>query len=605
MSDQPIVTPWITIPTLELQPYERYLPTAFDESLTLLQKVNKLLNYVNDIGGLLNGIGTQWNEIVDWVMNDGLTQAVNAQLTTWLNDGTLATILGDLLNQIKQDLPFINLKNYIESNSLSQTVGFQDCLDLAKTGGGVSIIIPPAYVVTTIAELVIYSNTKIEAYGATIQRNHTGYLLMNGVRGSLTATGYNGNGNIVIEGGTWNINGVNQPSTASGFAFAHGKNLVFRDLTMKDANSHSIEINSSMNVLIDNVKCLGLSAAAENPTAEAIQLDFAGADGFPAFGAYDKTTCKNITWRKCYFGASGSVGTTAVARGMGTHGAYIGAWHENIVIEDCVFDGLPDYGINSYNWRNVRILNNTFLDCSGGIILYVPYKTTDQFDVNGNAVSGFQDCDNYNIYGNRLKGIIDKNHIRIYGTSTAKIVNCKIHHNTIEDSAGNAACIFGEYFDNLDVSHNTIRHIQNTGISVDNGTGFKAIANRCKDLNGNGITVSTLVDGVTIAENSISEVDNNGILISNTITNFTLIGNRTRNVNRVNGAYDHIHIVTSCSRGSLTGNIAKDVTNIANYALYITSTCSDIVRTGNVWRGVGSLGRVFDTTVSVAGGDLT
>ena len=30
---------------ITLQRYERYLPTAFDESLTLLEKMNKLIEY--------------------------------------------------------------------------------------------------------------------------------------------------------------------------------------------------------------------------------------------------------------------------------------------------------------------------------------------------------------------------------------------------------------------------------------------------------------------------------------------------------------------------------------------------------------------------------
>jgi hypothetical protein len=597
---QPTITPWQTIPTMNFQEYERYLPSAFDEELTLLQKLNKLIKYTNDIGGLLNGIGAQWNEIVAWVMGEGLTDAVRDQLTIWLNDGTLANII----EQMVTALPFINVKRYIEVNNLSQTVGFQNCLDLAKTAGGIHLIIPQGYTLTTTAELTIYANTKISAHGASIKRNHSGYLLMNGVRGTLTATGYNGNGNITIEGGLWDINGVTQSSTASGFAFAHARDLVFRDLTMKDANSHSIECNSSFRVLFDNVKCIGLSASASNLTAEAIQLDFAGADGFPAFGAYDGTVCKAITFRKCYFGSSGTSGTTAVARGMGSHGAYMGAWHESILIEDCMFDGVTDYGMQAYNWKNVKIVNNTFLNSEGGIILYVAFKDTDKFDVNGNPASSFQDADNFLISGNKFKGIKTKNHIRIYGTTDAKIRNCKIVNNTIEDAGGNAACVFGQYFDNLDVSHNTIRGIQNTAIAVSYGTSLKVIANRCLDLTGNGISVTGGTVNVTIAENSLGDIDSHGILVSDNVTEFTIVGNRTRNINRVNSTYNHVHIVSTCSRGTLVGNVAKDGTNKGNYALYVTNTCSDIVRTGNVWKGIGSLGVIYDTTVTTDKGDL-
>jgi hypothetical protein len=282
----------------------------------------------------------------------------------------------------------------------------------------------------------------------------------------------------------------------------------------------------------------------------------------------------------------------------------MGAWHENITIDDCVFDGVTDYGIQSYNWRNVKICNNTFLNSPGGIILYVPYKDTDKFDVNGNPATSFQDCDNYNIYANKFSGIVDKNHIRIYGTVDAKILNCKIHHNTIENASGNSACVYALYFENLDVSHNTIQNIINTAISVQFGTGFKAIGNRLKNLNGNGISVTGATTNVTIAENSITDVDGHGILISDNITEFSITGNRTTAVNRLNLTNNHIHIVSTSRRGSITGHIAKDGTNKADYALYVTNSCSDIVRTGNVWRGIGKTGVIYDTTITTAGVDL-
>ena len=104
MADKPNVTTWKDIPIISLQQYERYLPSAFDEELTLLQKLNKVIKYLDDIGVLLNGIGTQWNQIVDWVMGAGLEDAVNAKLTEWLNDGTLQTIIDAVLNGLVDDL---------------------------------------------------------------------------------------------------------------------------------------------------------------------------------------------------------------------------------------------------------------------------------------------------------------------------------------------------------------------------------------------------------------------------------------------------------------------------------------------------------------------
>ncbi|MGA9220651.1 MAG: hypothetical protein WBZ57_05590, partial [Pseudomonas graminis] len=317
---KPDITVWQTIPSLYEQGYERYLPTSFDGSMTILEKMNKIIQYLNSIGALLDGIGQQWNEIVEWVLGEGLENAVKDKLTEWLNDGTLANIMSQLIDA----LPFINVKQYIVANNVSQTIGFQECLDVAKLLGGVKIIIPAGYAVVTTAELIAYKNTIIEQMeGASVKRNHAGYLLMNGVRGG-NYNGYSGNGNIKLIGGVWDSNGYNQPSSASTIAFAHADNLVFRDVTIKDSNSHHVELNSSKKVRFDNVKCIGLSTTAENPTAEAIQLDFSGPNGFPAFGSYDGTFCKDVSFRDCYFGESGTFGTTGVARGIGTHGARMG-----------------------------------------------------------------------------------------------------------------------------------------------------------------------------------------------------------------------------------------------------------------------------------------
>ena len=596
---KPDITVWQPIPSLYEQGYERYLPTAFDGSMTILEKMNKIIHYLNSIGALLDSIGEQWNKIVEWVLGEGLENAVRDILTEWLNDGTLANIMSQLIDA----LPFINLKQYITANGVSQTVGFQECLDVAKLLGGVKIIIPSGYAVVTTAELNAYKNTTIEMNeGASVKRNHNGYMLLNGLRGG-NYNGYSGNGNIKLIGGVWDANGYNKPATASALAFAHATNLVFRDVTIKDSNSHHIEMNSSQNVRFENVRCVGLSTTAENATAEAIQLDFAGSAGFPAFGTYDATFCKDVVFRDCYFGESGSTGTTGVARGIGTHSARMGRWHDDITIDNCTFENLLDYGIQCYNYRNVKIKNNTFRNLEGGIILYVAYKDTDYFDADGNPAPA-QDSDNFRISNNKFTQIKTKNHIRVYGTTLAKIKNTKIHNNTIENATGTAPPIYALYFDDLEATNNTIQDVKRYGMSIGNGYGFKGIGNTITNSLGTGIIIGAGVSDVTLAHNEITEVDFHGILLTDGVSDFVLTGNRTKNVNRANGGYNHIHIVSGCKDGTITGNRTKNGTYSAEYSLYVTNTCTDIVRTGNVWKGGGSIRSVYDVGITTAGVDI-
>ena len=76
-----------------IQKYERYLPTAFDGSLTILEKMNKIINYLNDVGKLVNVAFDDWNEVMEWVMNDGLNEAVINKLLEMEKNGELETLI--------------------------------------------------------------------------------------------------------------------------------------------------------------------------------------------------------------------------------------------------------------------------------------------------------------------------------------------------------------------------------------------------------------------------------------------------------------------------------------------------------------------------------
>mgnify|MGYP000228725498 CR=1 FL=1 len=224
---KPDLFPMGTIAPVTFQKYERYLPTAFDESLSLLEKVNKIIHYMNEIGEITNDMINRWNEVYTWVMGEGLEDAVTAKLEQWLADGTLSDIINEVLLGNKQDfiyMPVVDVVEYQRRNpSLTFTQAFQAVLDMAKPAnrGMVHAVIPSGKHQLT-AELVVYSNTIIEsAEGVIFERYHNGYMLMNGERGA-SYTGYNGQGNIQIIGGTWDGRCTQVSDTGSNFAFAHG-----------------------------------------------------------------------------------------------------------------------------------------------------------------------------------------------------------------------------------------------------------------------------------------------------------------------------------------------------------------------------------------------
>ena len=101
------------VDNLFIQKYERYLPSAFDESLSILEKMNKIIEHLNRTGAIINGAFNQWNEIMEWVLNEGLTEVVVNKLNEMVLDGSLETIinveiLGSRARIVVDSVPPIN-----------------------------------------------------------------------------------------------------------------------------------------------------------------------------------------------------------------------------------------------------------------------------------------------------------------------------------------------------------------------------------------------------------------------------------------------------------------------------------------------------------------
>lgn len=99
---------------------ERYLPTAFDESLSIVEKVNRLINYLHQVDELTNEMLGKWNEVYSWVMNEGLDTSITDRLNEWLENGVFkdlinTEIFSELNNKIDETLiKFEELKSEFE-----------------------------------------------------------------------------------------------------------------------------------------------------------------------------------------------------------------------------------------------------------------------------------------------------------------------------------------------------------------------------------------------------------------------------------------------------------------------------------------------------------
>jgi hypothetical protein len=112
---KPVISSFNAIAPLLIQQYERYLPTAFDEGLSILQKVNKIIKKLDEIGLATNDIVTQWNTVMEWVMGDGLNESVTAKLDAMVADGTFDDIINGSIFQgftTRLDDLAVNVKSF-------------------------------------------------------------------------------------------------------------------------------------------------------------------------------------------------------------------------------------------------------------------------------------------------------------------------------------------------------------------------------------------------------------------------------------------------------------------------------------------------------------
>jgi Pectate lyase superfamily protein len=150
--EKPIISNFNQLAPLMIQRYERYLPTAFDDSLTMLEKVNKIIEYLDTSGQLTNDLIAQWNEIVEWVMNEGLSEGLIQRLNQMVSDGTFDSIInhsifadlntrmdGEGINIMFPPSPLVGAKG---DGVTDDSTVIQSIIDYANTQGIRKVFVP-------------------------------------------------------------------------------------------------------------------------------------------------------------------------------------------------------------------------------------------------------------------------------------------------------------------------------------------------------------------------------------------------------------------------------------------------------------------------------
>ena len=252
-----------------------------------------------------------------------------------------------------------NVRTYgaVGDGTTDDAPAIQAALDACAAAGGGQVIIPPGtYNVSY--RVAIGPNTRVTAYGAYIHRLNGGPLIAN-FRGSDSYGGYDGPGNIIIEGGTWDHRGSQHTSASNAINFNHASRILVRDVTVLDVySSHALEFNAVQNARVENCRFFGFVDPGGRQFAEAIQIDVAKS-GSASIPDYDGTPCDDILIRGCITGPSGTPGTSAWGCLVGSH-TVDAAPHtrirvESCVVYDCVFDGVRAYGWQDSIIRDVIV----------------------------------------------------------------------------------------------------------------------------------------------------------------------------------------------------------------------------------------------------------
>jgi len=478
------------LPPIKLQKYERYLPTAFDESMSILEKINKVILYLQEYDNVTEIMIEKWNEVYKWVSEEGIDNSVVERIKELISDGTIDKIISDSLetqldmlgNELHELSMNINVFGGVGDGLKDETQTFKEIL----SRGNKNIYIPQgfSYVITDTLELD--SNTTISGGGVIIDKTDNvplfyGYNIEN-INLQVNVYGQGAKNNFVtgketiyfhksrdlnIQNSTFkdlDSRGVITLRECDGFTI---KNNIIDQysysgvLLLDGCNYGNVDDNKVTNnnhTMLPNSYPITLSAydgdspslvrQAQDITCANNYIDnqFAFWEGIDAHGGKSLKIVNNII-KNCMIGVS-----------------VIGA-PNNIGVTDCLISGNSCLGVKNGNFREIanfgimvsanggsgNIVTNNYITGYGEYSLVddiggIKIQSSNDSIVSGNVITdcyrrGFfvGACDNVFITGNTVKNLIPKDNDIVAGvwvrnTATEGINNLIIKNNMFIDT---------------------------------------------------------------------------------------------------------------------------------------------------------------------------
>ncbi|KDN73907.1 hypothetical protein DF19_41655 [Streptomyces olindensis] len=457
-------------------------------------------------------------------------------------------------------------------------------LDAAHTAGGGIVFIPPGRTYGISTFLVVYADTTVWAYGATLKAIGNTGLLRNFEPTDLFAA-YTGRSRIRILGGTWDGNAADSgvgtvTATTNVMSFAHCEDITVRDATITNVSSaHGLEFNSTARGRALNCQFLGYkdnSGDGSRDFSEAVQIDMA-VSGSVGIGDFDATPSKDILIEGCYVGPSSRLGS--FGRGFGSHMLRTGVYYYGIRIIGNRIENVRQQGIYGFGWRRAVISGNV-VSGSGlsGIQLSRPDPAgsgpSEGYTINGRNIA---------IVGNTVEGAKDASGIRVFGASGGTYDQVTIAGNSVlgfNTDLSNG--IHVEYCSRPNVTGNTVAGTQSTGIVCFNSDGANIGSNTIRDVGSNGINI-TGCNGAQAVGNTIDgTTSNHGIFV----TTSSAVAVQS---NRINAAASAgVRLSTSATGCSVIGNQVRKGTGSTTSGVSLDSTATGAAvlnndLSGNSW----------------------
>lgn len=473
--------------------------------------------------------------------------------------------------------------------------------------------------------LLVYSNTIIEADGATIERTYnkndkgTGLIrnrFKDGTAGyDNKIGGYDVTKNVYINGGTWS--GGEMPDTvlsSTNIIFCHAENIYLLNAEFKNSyQGHLVEFNSVSNGLIQNCSFDGLKKTETEVTYMALQIDIAHSyetcqrsdgehincpdhDSIPAGYYPDDTACKNIRVLSNSFGtketdfsnfdtACGSDKTLTDGAGPADNPGNP-VYHEDINISYNTINGCSSSAIASRGHKNITITGNTITKGGekgivikrslGGVVSYNTITDTEDIGIFVFEKSTLPQ-NNSNRNNTRLDSIQNNTITRSKKQGIAvqdESIIGSISGNSITNSGNHSISVSGQSQITGSIDNNTMKNSQQNGVLIYNKSKVNSISNNnISSPSKVGISVSTSSSVTSkISQNTISKATSHGIIIyeqssANSIESNSVSDSGSQGIylyKSTGGSISGNTVSNSGTNGIVLSNNAKTTGNIEN-----------------------------------------